>query len=69
MSAEQVAANLQAALVSGLQQDAESALASFDAAVEEGVDFPVAELGPIKAPLVAEEEDETEADAADLSFS
>ena len=65
MSAEQVAANLQAALVSGNALDAESALASYDAAVEDGVDFPVAELGPIKAPLAAEEgveEDEAEDD-------
>jgi len=68
MSAEQVAANLQAALVSGLQQDAESALASFDAAVEDGVDFPPAELGPIKAPLVAAEDD-SEDDEDALAFA
>ena len=67
MSAEQVAANLQAALVSGNALDAESALASYDAAVEDGVDFPVAELGPIKAPLAAEEgvEEDAEEDEAE----
>lgn len=55
-SVEQVAANLAGALVSGLQQDAESALADFDAlGLEEQ-----AENGPIKAPL--SEEDITAAD-------
>lgn len=64
MSAEQVAANLAAALISGNAQDAESALASMAAAVEDGVEFPEADNGPIKAPLAVEDiaavEDEIE---------
>lgn len=50
-SVEQVAANLAGALVSGLQQDALSALADFDAlGLEEQPDN-----GPIKAPLSEDE--------------
>ncbi len=66
MSVEQVAANLAAALISGNQQDAVSALASFDAAVEDGVDFPEADNGPIKAPLAAVEDEEAEAEDEDV---
>ncbi len=54
-SIEQAAANLAAALQSGLAQDAVAALASYDEAIEGVEDVPEADLGPIKAPLAEED--------------
>ena len=66
VSIEQAAANLAAALVSGNTQDAESALASYEQALD-GDEAPEADLGPVKRDLSlaaeegAEEEVEEEA--------
>jgi len=62
-SIEQAAANLAAALESGLAQDAESALASYAEATAGVEDVPEADNGPIKSAsdaVIEEDEDENE---------